>query len=228
MPDQNASYILGGYVGTNGPGPQAGDGGFQTGRFGRQADLIVSELQGRYYEATKRQNVFCMILQATTSAIAAGNITGASAGANAQFAVVNPVNSGKDMVLLKLTVGVISGTTPVPPITHNVFNGSAVSLAPSGTIYQGYGGLPGPGSSMKGYTSAGGAALTGGGAYTAVRVASFNISAGTFTNLTGTNNTEELAGDLIIPPGVGWAPCWAAAGTTVLGFYGAVWAEVPV
>lgn len=218
------NYWLKGLVGQ--PQPQS-DGVEATARIGRQGDLILSELQPRYYEQAKRGNIFCMILQATTTGIAAGNITGAAAAASTQFAVVNPTGSGKDLVLLKLTMGVISGTTPVPPITHNLFNASQVSLAASGTIFGAYGNA-GAGSVAKGYTSAGGAALTGGLALTAQRIASFNISAGTFSNLAGTMNTEEIAGDLIIPPGYGWVPCWAAAGTSVLGYYGVSWMEVPV
>ena len=221
------AYLLGGSIGTNGSGPANADGGDTVARFGRQSDLIVSELQGRYYEQTKRQNTFSMSLTATTTGIAAGNIIGAAAAASTQFAVVNPPNSGKDMVLTKLFVGVISGTTGVPPIGHCAFNGAAVSLAASGTIANNYA-LGGASSAMKGYASAGGAALTGGGAYSTIRLASVNISAGTFGNLAGTQCLEEIAGDIVIPPGTGWAPCWMAAGSSVLGFYSATWVEVPV
>src|SRR5882672_6343040 len=78
-------------------------------RQGRQSDLIVSELQGRYYEQTKRGRKFTAMLAATTTGVAAGNITGAAAAASTQFAIWNPAGSGFDLVLQKLFIGVISG-----------------------------------------------------------------------------------------------------------------------
>lgn len=60
-------------------------------RQGQQGDVIVSELHGRYYEATYRQNVYSVSVS-TAAAITA--YVGA-AGGTPMIAVYNPINSGK-------------------------------------------------------------------------------------------------------------------------------------
>lgn len=196
-------------------------------RQGRLSDLVVSELQGKYYEMTKRQRTFSLMLATTSSTIAAGNITAAAAAASTQFALWNPAGSGVDLVLLKVWCSIISGTLPAAPMTHDLFNATAISVAKSGKIQSAYGNL-GKGSSAADFVSAGGSALTGAGAHTAHRLMALDFTAAAFADAGSTLALEVLDGDLIIPPGVGWAPCFSAAGTTLLNAWAVTWAEVPI
>lgn len=67
-------------------------------RGGKQGDLIISELHGRYYENTYRGNGFSVASQAvaTTTVGLATTYTG--------LALVNPVKSTKNLVLNKCTM----------------------------------------------------------------------------------------------------------------------------
>jgi hypothetical protein len=67
-------------------------------RSGKQGDLSVSELHGRYYEQTYRQNMFSVCTQGTgvtTTAALATTWTG--------LAIGNPAGSGVNLVLNKFT-----------------------------------------------------------------------------------------------------------------------------
>jgi len=224
MPDGS---ILNGIVGSGRAG--SADGTEVVWRLGRQADIVSSNLRGFYAEQSSRGNKFCLHLPATSSTIAAGNISAAAAAASTQFAIWNPLNSGVNLELTKLIVAVISGTLPAPPLTHNMMlngiptigstltNGSLLNCNPTG-----------PGSKARAVAVAAGTALTGGGALTPFRAMSLNFSAGSYAALGGTNAMEVLDGDIIIPPGYGYVPCFAAAGTTLLNSYSLVYDEVPV
>ena len=204
------------------------DGGEATARIGRMGDLVVSELQGRYYENTKRQNIFSLPGIATTTGIAALHINGAAAAAAGQYALVNPINSGNDLVLLRASVAVISGTVPAGPVWHAFFNAASVVVAKSNTIIGNYGNV-GIGSVAVDFNNAASTALAATGKSVVVRQMPVNFSAGTFANLGGAAiASEEVAGDIIIPPGVGWTLQWSGAGTSVLNYYNATWAEIPV
>lgn len=221
-PNALNTFVLGGNVGKPTPVP---DGGFTVGRFGREGDLIASNLQPWSYEQTKRGNAFTLHLAATSTGIAAGQVVGAAAALSVQFAVWNPSSSGKDMVLTKFFAGFISGTLPVAPINHSIFNASAVSVTPSGTIKNNYGNT-GQGSAMRDWVSAGGAAFLGAGAATTLRGSAINFTAGTVAQLATANTMELIDGDIIIPPGYGWMPTWASA-AALLNWYAVTWIEVP-
>lgn len=81
-------------------GPQVlNDGVGQVGRQGRQAEWVVQELHGRYYEQGFRGNVFVaanVAAQATTTGVAAA--TG--------LILTNPLASGKYVSIIDITVGV--------------------------------------------------------------------------------------------------------------------------
>lgn len=71
-------------------------------RLGVQGDLIVSELNGKYYEHLHRGNVFIY------SSAAAG-VTFAALGSNLPT-IWNPADSGKLFVPIKVTIGYVSTT----------------------------------------------------------------------------------------------------------------------
>ena len=82
------------------PGPQnTGDGGTgNPARGGRQGDIIVSELHGRYYEQTYRGNMFSVASQAvaTTTVGLATTYTG--------LCLANPISSTVNLLLNKCTL----------------------------------------------------------------------------------------------------------------------------
>jgi hypothetical protein len=207
------------------------DGTVSPARASRVGSQIIGDGQGRYYEATSRGTVFSAGITAWTSTVNAGNIINAAAGATSQFAVWNPAGSGKNLSLLKFAVYPISGTAPIPAVFH-----SAMAVAPTiaTSVAATYGwfccnnvGMA-TASVARVLASQAGAALTGSSAFTIIRVADLFITAGTAANLAGQKCVEYIDGDIVIPPGTGWAPTWAAAGTSFLGGYSVTWEEIPV
>lgn len=159
---------------------------------------------------------------ATSTGIAAGHIIAAAAAANTQIAVFNPVGSGVNLVLSELRVGVVSGTlTGAVPLYHGIIQGLP-TLASSGTAKNCR--IGGPGSQTVCYSSAAGAALTGGLAPTTYQVSAL-ATGGALVALA--NAVDDLAGELVIPQGYGWVPLWTAAGTTVIVTYTLTWKERP-
>lgn len=190
--------------------------------------LVTVQSGGKYENDTINRTIFHLTLGAWTTTIAAGNINAFAAAASTQFALWNPVGSGKNIVLLKFATFPISGTAPVAGCFHSKFQlavtlaSTAVSPVTNGLI----GSLVSP---RAGYiTSAAGSALTGSGAATLIRAADFYITAGTAANLVGAKCIEHLDGDIVLTPGWGWAPTWKAAGTTYLGGYSVSWKEVTI
>ena len=211
---------------------QVGQGSFADGttpplRSGRQQDLIVSELHGKYYEQVSRGNVFHLGVTWTTT-VAAGNVAAATAAASTQFAIWNPATNTKNLSLLRLTLSIISGTTPVPPVSYSQFSGVGVpSVASVGTPYNAlFGSAIAPTAHYM--ASAAGAALTGGGAIVSTGISGFYFSAGTYANLAVSYAVDDIDGRIVIGPGQGFVPVFAAAGTTFLGAWGLIWEEVPI
>lgn len=184
-----------------------------------------------YYEATRRGEVFSLTLTATTSTIAAGNIVAAAAAASTQFGLINPATSTKNLVLLKFGMGVISGTSAAGSLFHGYIPNitSLTAASPGGTILSNILG-GGAASVATPWASAGGSALTGSTqAAKTHRVADFSATATAQAVANGhVRAIEEIAGDIIIPPGVMWLPLWSGAGTTLLNSYSVTWQEVPV
>lgn len=195
----------------------------------KENSLQVVQQGAKYYDAVKDGNVHSMALTAWTTTTSAGNLLAAAAAATTNFALWNPAASGKDLVLLKFGVFMISGTQGIPNLFHSYAEtcptlSASVLLTPMRNHYL----AASSGHVAMGVSSAAGTALTGGSALLVIRVADLSISAGTFSNLAGTKAIEYIDGDIIIPPGKMWVPTWAAAGTTTLGGYSITWQEVDV
>lgn len=169
---------------------------------------------------------FSLTLSATSTGIAAGNLTGAAAAASTQYALFNPLGSGRVLVLSRFYLGLISGTPAGGPLFHGFFVG-VPTLAASGTIALNRlaGGSLNGTSVAKAYTSAAGAALTGGPAPSIIRPAGFSFTATAQAEVSAITCVEDIEGDIIIPAGYGWAPLWSGAGTSVLNAYGVSWKE---
>ena len=199
-------------------------------RGGRLNDLIVSELQPRFAEMAIRSRSYSLALAATTTGVPAGNITGAAAAASTNFALWNPLGTGVNVVLKRFYFGIVSGSIVVGPLLHNVFSGALPSIASVGTAFnnligQTYGGQ------AKFLVNAGGTvALTGGSALTLLRPStiSFGAAATAFAAAGGSAHFEDIDGDIVLPPGAGWVPCFSGAGTSLLNAWGITWNEIPI
>ncbi len=195
-------------------------------RGGRLNDLIISQHSPRFAEHTIRGKSYSAAIT-TTGTVAAGNITGASAAGSTQFALWNPANTGVNVVLKRLIIGLNSGTPAGGPILHNIFSGALPTIASVGTAGNNLVGTTYSGQARF-VLSAGGTTLTGGSALTFLRPSTISFSATAYSAPGGSAHFEDIDGDIILPPGTGWVPCWAAAGTTVLNSWGITWSEFPI
>ena len=211
-------------------GPQVlSDGALVQDRASKDGALVGANGHCSYQEMVYRGNVFSMVLPASSSTIAAGNIAGASAAQSTQFALANPVASGKLLVLLRFRLGYISATmTGAGPIFHGTLN-AVPTLAASGTIKNNVMGA-GANSVALGWVSAGGEALTGGPA-PAIFIPTNFASTATQPASPYLVSTDDLVdGSIIIPPGYGWLPLWQNGGTYTAALFGCsiTWEEIPV
>ena len=82
-------------------------------RQGRMMDLIVSELQGRYYEQAARGNLFTAntsgvgVTLATANAL--GSATPAAGAAQPILGLINPQNSGVNLAIQRTKIQTLSG-----------------------------------------------------------------------------------------------------------------------
>lgn len=187
------------------------DGSQVVSRAGKLGDLIVSELQGRFYEQTYRRNTFIVSNQAVVSSSAA--LTTTFTG----LLVGNPTTSLVNLVLLKAgcaqvavgaaaAVGIMTGTgasvtASLTPRNRYVGGASANALSNAGQT------LPGTPVLEQVYGTIGSLATTGYGLQQAPWV--------------------DLDGSLILPPGAFAASYTTVATTSALIFY-FMWCEVPI
>lgn len=195
-------------------------------RIERQGGLVVTDAHSRYHVSAVRKQAFSLTLNTTSSTIAAGNIVAAAAAASTQFALWNPVNSGVNLSIQKVGIGVISGTAPAGPVFHGVFVDGNPTVASTGTARNHYVGGASPGAKFM--ASAAGAVLTGGTAPQLLRVADFTQTATAAASAQTLKAVEYVDGDIVLPPGTGWVPLWSGAGTTLLNAYSVSWEEIPV
>lgn len=197
-------------------------------REGKTGDLIVSQERPPYYDATKNGRSFSLVLTATTTGVAAGNLVGAAAAASTQFALWNPAGSGYNIAIRKFFMGLISGTPVGGPMFHAVAT-TPPSIANVGTINNLL-----AGSSIASIAgccaSAAGAALTAGGAPAVLKPSGlYSTSATAFVNAAANSPAmEDLGGSIVLPPGTMWVPQFKGGGTALLNCYAVEWEEIPV
>ena len=202
------------------------DGALREARLGKSGEIAVTDAHGRYHEAAIRGATFSLVLTATTTGVAAGNIVGAAAAATTQFALWNPVSSGRNLVLLKFGMGIISGTPGAGPMFHSLIVSTVPTVASVGTALNNF--VNGPAPAAKYVASAAGTAFTGGSALQTLRIADFTSTATAAASVGELKAIEILDGDIVLPPVTGWVPTWGAAGTSLLNGYSITWEEVPV
>ena len=207
--------------------PNLADGTVAPQRASRNGSLITGEGQGRYYENTSRGNIFSLMLSTTSGSIAAGNVVAATAAPTTQFALWNPLGSGKNLSLLKFQIWTISGTTPVPPVVHSWFSAPTLATSVVTPLQCNNIGMSAA-SVARALTSTAGATLTGSSAYAAIRAADLAVGAGVLVpaNTFEGKLTEYIDGDIVLPPGFGWAPTWMTS-TAVLWGCSVTWEEIP-
>jgi hypothetical protein len=155
--------------------------------------------------------------------IAAANVSPLASGTGQPIiGLWNPPNSGIDLVILKQIFDTISGT-PGGPLLWNFCLAPSITATPTPNVinsaYLGSGGR----SAAKAFNNV---ALAGAPLQTLLRHAeSISAVAATGATLEG---TEDLAGDIIIPPGVFAGVAAFAAGTSHVVQASLTWAEIPV
>jgi len=200
-------------------------------RQARTSELVVTQSHARYYETASRGNIFNLTMSAAVGGVVAGNLVAAAANAATQFAIWNPVGSGFNMSILKTNIGIISGTIVGGPIFHGVFvlgNPTNAITADAGRLAQNalIGGRPPVVRYIN--TATTGTTITGGTTPLIHKPMNVQYSAGTYAALAGSQMMDPVEGDIVIPPGYGWLPLFAAAGTSVLWTCSCTWEEVPI
>ena len=179
---------------------------------------IVGDVHARYYESVARGNVYAAGTAAT------GVAPGTAIGTTAAFSLTNPLSSGVNLVVLKASMGYISGTLGAGTV-HYLANVNTQLALPTGTAITAYNCLLGS------------ARAAAGKPLTTATIASPLIlrPAWSLTALVAATAVQpytvvdELAGEFIIGPGATLSlHATAAAGSTPLVVYGMTWEEVPV
>jgi hypothetical protein len=182
-------------------------------RLGQQADQIVSELHGRYYEQTVRGKVFSVNTQGTavtTTAALAVTWTG--------LGIANAASSGVNLVLLafsatQFAVGAAS--------TIGILGGTGV-LAASLTVQNR---LIGSGTAANtGVTASAGATIS-----TPLLIQTYGSVGSLATTTYGLENGiyVDVGGSIVVPPGSFIGTYTSIVTTSALNF-GFVWEEVPI
>lgn len=203
-------------------------------RLGQQADLIASELHGRFYEANYRYGLFSGFVD--TVALSANTIT-LVATATPIIGVWNPATSTVNLEILQISVQAIVNTltAPVEPGMFRLAASAGNGAITTGNAPINRRTLAASGSQAKFFTPS--VALTG---LTNNLVV---ISAGEFQSGTGqthgtVGNTAPFApsvggtmnvdGSLIVPPGAVLALLNTTSTTTYSVAASILWNEVPV
>lgn len=180
-------------------------------RAGQFGDIIVSELNGRYYEQCYRGNVF-------TGANTAAQALSVASATYTGLAVSNPTGSGKNLVILDIACAVDSATAGVGTIVAGY--AAAVTLTAGSST--------GPLSNIVGNAAGSvakvGASATLGAAPTIIRPL-FGVTATTAVQVVGPVK-DDVGGMIIVPPGQ--LICLEATGTAISVLASITWAELPV
>lgn len=181
-------------------------------RLGNMGEQIISELHGRYYEATKQRSMFTIANQAAvaTSAALATAWTGLLIG--------NPTTSTVNLVVNKFgyaQTAVASAATTIGLMT-GVGATVTTSLTPRNRFV---GGAAGQGLSNAGQTLPGTPVLE-----------TIITSVGTLATTgyaTSAMNIVDLEGSIILPPGA-FLATYSTAANTAAWIFSFAWEEVPI
>lgn len=198
-------------------GPQiAQDGSATLPRLDRSAAMVVTQARGKYAEASGRGKVF------HASTVATGFTHGTALTATGLLTLLNPVGSGYNLELLRVTFGVAAAGTLGLGFMAHVWGGNPLIVpAEAGAV------VAGANPALLGYVAK---------AYHNVSVTTVptmlrpsTIAYGAFTdgNVAPVPCFEEVNGDIVVPPGYFWSfQGIGSAGTSPLVIVSATWQEV--
>lgn len=210
------------------PSAQA-DGAKPIARGGRQGDVIVSMLHGRYYETNYRNNLYSVGM--TSTALSANTIS-LSATTTPIVGVWNPLSSTVNLVMLKakclITAAGANAVAPGAFVWATSLGNAAITTGLNPLNRKT---LAAAGSQAKGFNIT--TALTG---LTSALVVQKAAAFGTLVAAQGATATpfisgdgvEEFDGALIVPPGGVLALLNTVSTTTVSVASSLMWEEVPL
>jgi hypothetical protein len=183
-------------------------------------ETLVSETLPQY--STLNQNGFLFSAFVNAVTLAATHASPLAAGTGTPIiSIYNPLNSGKNVHLVKTKQTTTSGTPGGPLLWNIVPNPANITSASASPVSNIVGG--GAASVVKCWNNSAVTGSTAGTAYRALGgTAAVAAGAGIYSH------EEEHKGDLIIPPGTMMALCCTAAGTTHIISAWCEWAEMPI
>jgi hypothetical protein len=182
----------------------------------------------RFGEAVLKGRVFHGASITLTLAASGGNLVASAADAATNTALVNPVGSGVNIVLLRVAISVNSGTFAAGGVYHGVANGHTIATSLSG-MARGTNAKVGSGELSAGYvfTKATQSARTGGAAPTQLcPIAGTTATAA--ANAYFQQVIDEVDGSIVLSPGSEYLPLFTGVGTTVIYNVGYTWMEIPI
>lgn len=197
------------------------DGANNTVAIGRQSEMLVTELHGRYAAQASRGNLYHAITPSPIT-VTSNNVSPLAAAGSPILALYNPPNSGRNAAILRHHIATISGT-PGGPILWNFALNQSLTLAAANYIA----GVPG--NLTQASTSAcqviANIAASGALASQLLKIASAIPAVATSAAFT---TAEEEAGTIIVPPGGLLSLAAYAAGTSHVLLASLSWEEFPV
>ena len=202
-------------------GPQlVPDGGAPTNlRQGRLGDLIVSELNGRFYEQTVRGRTFFAMTATAGVSIASLTITTA-----APFTLLNPFGSGINLSVLHAGMQYVSGTIGTGTLYLAANTNPSAAIVTGTAITATNGLLGGPVGIGRAFTTS-----TLPASPTIIRPYLTAVPALATTVTLFTYEMTPIDGEIVIAPGCALSFAGVtAAGTSPLVQFGMAWNEVPI
>lgn len=205
-------------------------GGDEELRMGPYADTIVSELQGRYFELSRTGRIFHSMVKTVTVA-ATHNSPITAVTATPVLGLLNPTNSGKAIVLLRIACSTVSGTPAGGQFVLNAIPALSVypSTSQTGSIFASNLGLSSASpqtSAMRVYNNVALTALAPVVSNEIQLVGAASAAAAAGNGGAGATG-EDLGGAFIVPPSTFVAiMAGSGAGTTWIVNAGWTWAEL--
>ena len=185
---------------------------------GKQGDMIVSELHGKYYTQTYRGNVFGFLRAAVTLPVNAATLASV-------YSIYNPPGSGKNLEMLCFDMAYVLATTVVDGV------GLYYSTAASGAAGSTFTTNVTPISKLLGGPSSSPVALC----YSALTAVGTPVLAdilaytGAVTSTAANPIHYDFDGRTVVSPGTLIHLAMTTAASTASGFTGGLtWAEVPI
>jgi hypothetical protein len=193
-----------------------------SGRAGQLGDVIMSELHGRYYETTYRNNSFLL----SVSTAAAVTAFSGAAGGTPMLAIFNPSGSGRNAVLNKVSVGNVVAASAAGTVSFALWFGATAAITQATTVTPwNMGTQLQSGSVVTGFRNV---ALTSStAASNAIALSSYYWATAAGVGLVS-NGIIDLEGAVIVPPGSYCALGGSAALTSATWIGSLQWEEVPV